>query len=58
VPDLLVDSLVTGVVTVHALQREMSRELARILREERRRLNFLTSERERHSRPMTLPPRR
>jgi two-component system sensor histidine kinase KdpD len=33
----------------------MSRELARIQKEERRWLHFLASERERHSRPMTLP---
>lgn len=58
VPDLLVDSVDTGCETVQARQRAMSRELARILRNERRRLDFLTSERERHSQPMTLPPRR
>jgi GGDEF domain-containing protein len=55
VPELLVDTADPGADTLHPLHREMSRELARIQKEERRWLHFLTSERERHSRPMSLP---
>jgi hypothetical protein len=56
VPDLLVDTAEPG-VPVQALYREMCGELARIQKNELRRLNWLASERERHSRPMSLPSR-
>jgi GGDEF domain-containing protein len=56
VPDLRVDSVEPGEATVQLLYRDMCRELARAQQVELRRLNWLTSERERHSRPMSLPP--
>lgn len=56
VPDLLVDTAQPG-GTVQALYRELCGELARMQKSELRRLNWLTSERERHSRPMSLPAR-
>lgn len=54
VPDLFVDEAERG-VPVQTLYRDICRELARIQKEELRRLNYLTSERERHSRPMSIP---
>lgn len=54
VPDLLVDVLEPGADKVQDVYREMSQELARTQRDERRRLNWLASERERHSRPMSM----
>jgi diguanylate cyclase (GGDEF)-like protein len=56
VPHLLVDTAEPGATEVQSLYREMCHELARIQKDELRRLNWLTSERERHSRPMSLPP--
>jgi GGDEF domain-containing protein len=55
VPDLLVDTAEAG-TSAQELYRDMYRELARIQKHEMRRLNWLTHERERHSRPMSLPP--
>jgi diguanylate cyclase (GGDEF)-like protein len=55
VPELLVDLADPGADSIQPLYREMVQELARIQKEERRWLHFLTSERERHSRPMSLP---
>jgi diguanylate cyclase (GGDEF)-like protein len=54
VPDLFVDEAGSG-TPVQTLYRDVCRELARIQKEELRRLNYLTSERERHSRPMSIP---
>ncbi|HTH81071.1 MAG TPA: diguanylate cyclase [Ramlibacter sp.] len=51
VPHLLVDSAEPG-TPAQDLYREMSLELSRIQKNEMRRLHWLTSERERHSRPM------
>lgn len=56
VPDLLIDTAEPG-AAVQALYRQMCGELARIQTNELRRLNWLASERERHSRPMSLPAR-
>jgi GGDEF domain-containing protein len=56
VPDLLVDSAEPG-EPVQTLYRDMCRQLERAQKVELRRLNWLASERERHSRPMSLPPR-
>jgi diguanylate cyclase (GGDEF)-like protein len=56
VPELLVDTLDPGVDDPRDRYREMCRELARRRRVERRRLDWLASERERHSRP-SLPSR-
>lgn len=53
VPHLLVDSAEHG-ATVQDLYRAMSSELSRIREHEMRRLHWLTSQRERHSRPMKL----
>jgi diguanylate cyclase (GGDEF)-like protein len=55
VPDLIVDEAGSGEHAVQDLYRGMCRDLARHQKEELRRLNFLTSERERHSRPMSVP---
>lgn len=54
VPDLLVDTAEPG-TQAQALYREMCLELARIRKHEMRRLHWLANERERHSRPMSLP---
>jgi GGDEF domain-containing protein len=51
VPHLLMDSAEPG-ATVQDLYREMSLELSEIQKNEMRRLHWLTSQRERHSRPM------
>lgn len=56
VPDLLIETAQPG-ASVQALYDRMCGELARIRSNELRRLNWLTSERERHSRPMSLPAR-
>jgi GGDEF domain-containing protein len=56
VPDLAIDTAEPGTRVQH-LYRETCRELARAQKDERRRLNYLASERERHSRPMSLPAR-
>lgn len=55
VPELVVDEKGDD-EPLHALQRRMARSLARLQNAERRRLDFLTSERERHSRPMGVHP--
>jgi GGDEF domain-containing protein len=57
VPDLLVDGCEAGEIDVQDVYRDMCRELARVQKVELRRLNWLASERERHSRPMSLSPR-
>ena len=57
VPDLLAEAADSGESTPQELYRAMCRRLARNQKEERRRLHWLASERERHSRPMSLPPR-
>jgi GGDEF domain-containing protein len=51
VPHVLVDSAEPG-TAVHELYRDMSLELSQIQKNEMRRLHWLASERERHSRPM------
>jgi GGDEF domain-containing protein len=56
VPDVIVDAAETG-DQAQDLYRDMCRELARRQKDERRRLHWLASERERHSRPMSLPQR-
>lgn len=55
VPGFVVDETECG-ESFPALQRTMSLELARAQREELRRLHYLTSERERYSRPMGVRP--
>ncbi|HUR88733.1 MAG TPA: diguanylate cyclase [Ramlibacter sp.] len=55
VPDLIVETAEPGDVTAQELYRQMGRQLAHNQEEERRRLHWLASERERHSRPMTDP---
>lgn len=55
VPDVHVDAAMPGEGGAPALHREMCGELARMQKDERRRLHYLASERERHSRPMSLP---
>jgi diguanylate cyclase (GGDEF)-like protein len=55
VPDWLVDVLDPGADKVQGVYREMCQDLSRVQNQERRRLNWLASERERHSRPMSLP---
>lgn len=57
VPQLLVDTVEPDAASVQPTWREMCRELVRMQQDERRRLRWLTSERERHSRPMSLPAR-
>jgi diguanylate cyclase (GGDEF)-like protein len=57
VPDLVIDTAEPGEDRIQPLYRDMCGELARIRNDERRRMKRLTSERERHSRPMSLPPR-
>jgi len=57
VPDMLVDTAEPSDSRegrVASLHREMSIELARIRKHENRRLHWLASERERHSRPMMV----
>lgn len=61
VPTVLVDSVEPGAHDsrgVQGLYREMCRELSRIEEDEQRRLTYLASERERHSRPMGVMPLR
>jgi GGDEF domain-containing protein len=55
VPDYLVDSAERAATQVQELYRDMCREVARMQKDERLRLHYLASERERHSRPMALP---
>ncbi len=57
VPDVLMDQAEVGEVSMHDLFRGMCREMTRRQREELRRQAWLTRERERHSRPMSLPAR-
>lgn len=57
VPDLRVGSDGPAEVLAQTLYRDLCRELAQAQQVEVRRLNWLASERERHSRPMSLPPR-
>jgi GGDEF domain-containing protein len=54
VPDFVVDTLEPGSGRLQDLYRDLSRELARMQKVERRRLDYLTTERERHSRPMAI----
>jgi len=55
VPDLLVDTVEPGDATAQELYRRMCRELSRIQASQQRRLEWMASQRERHSRPMSLP---
>ena len=55
VPDVLVDTAEAGTQAMQGLYRDMCRELSRFQKDERRRLSYLASERERHSRPMSIP---
>lgn len=55
VPGFVVDETEDG-ESFAALQRRIALELARLQRQERRRLDYLTSERERYSRPMGVRP--
>jgi diguanylate cyclase (GGDEF)-like protein len=54
VPELLIDTAQSAHERIPSLYREMCRELSRIRKDEDRRLHWLTSERERHSRPMMV----
>ncbi|MEJ6023408.1 GGDEF domain-containing protein [Ramlibacter sp. PS4R-6] len=54
VPEFVVDEMEPGAPSLRGLYGDMARELARMQMDERRRLNYLTSERERHSRPMAI----
>lgn len=53
VPEFVVDATEPG-GSIQAVYRDMARELARMRKDERRRLDYLTVERERHSRPMVI----
>jgi len=57
VPHLLVDTAEPGAESIQPLYRDMCAELARVQEDELRRLHWLTTTRERHSRPMRLAPR-
>lgn len=54
VPSVLVDATDPGTGGVPGLYRQMCHDLARIRKDEHRRLHYLASERERHSRPLAL----
>jgi hypothetical protein len=54
VPDFLIDEAGPGPGAVQAVYRSMARELARLQKAESRWLHYLASERERHSRPMSV----
>jgi GGDEF domain-containing protein len=54
VPEVVVDEAEPGCEGVQALLREMNFEMARMRKQERRRLDRLTVERLRHSRPMPI----
>jgi diguanylate cyclase (GGDEF)-like protein len=56
VPDLLCEVAAPGVETVDELYCEVARSLAEARALEQRRQHYLQRERERHSRPMSLPP--
>jgi GGDEF domain-containing protein len=53
-PEFAVDAVEPGAGPVQELYRDMAMELARIQKDERRRLHQIASERERHSRPMGI----
>jgi GGDEF domain-containing protein len=55
VPHILVDEVEPEGGSIQPAYQAMCRELARMQKDECRRLRWLTSERERHSRPMSLP---
>jgi diguanylate cyclase (GGDEF)-like protein len=57
VPEVIVDGSDPGEQTVEALHRIMCRELTQRQNAELLRQSYLTRERERHSRPMSLPSR-
>jgi diguanylate cyclase (GGDEF)-like protein len=57
VPEMIVDSIVGGEQRVESLHASMCRELVQRQNTERLRQSYLTRERERHSRPMSLPAR-
>ena len=54
VPDVAIDSVDPGAQRIQPLYHELCGEVARERGEEQRRMRRLTSERERHSRPMLL----
>lgn len=56
VPDIMAEMAAPGVETIEELHREVTRTLAEAHAYEQRRQHYLTRERERHSRPMSLPP--
>lgn len=56
VPDLLCETAAADVETVGELYTEVVRSLAETRARELRRQHYLQRERERHSRPMSLPP--
>jgi diguanylate cyclase (GGDEF)-like protein len=56
VPDIMAEAAAPAVETVDELYREVFRNLAQARAYEKRRQHYLTRERERHSRPMSLPP--
>lgn len=56
VPDIMAEAAAPAVETIDELYREVSRNLAQARAYEQRRQHYLTRERERHSRPMGLPP--
>jgi diguanylate cyclase (GGDEF)-like protein len=56
VPDLLCEMAAPDVETVDELYCEVARGLAEMRAREQRRQHYLQRERERHSRPMSLPP--
>lgn len=56
VPAIMAETAAPGVETIDELHREVARNLAEAHAYEQRRQHYLTRERERHSRPMSLPP--
>lgn len=56
VPDILCEMAAPDVETVDELYGEVARSLAELRAREMRRQHYLQRERERHSRPMSLPP--
>ena len=57
VPHVVVDTLLAGAESAQSVYAALCGELSGVRKGERRRMVYLATERERHSRPMTFPPR-
>lgn len=57
VPELVLDCTNSGTDSIDALWRDLCAEVTRLQKSELRRQHYLQRERERHSRPMSLPAR-